>query len=134
MENKSSQVRDDIVSIGLTVNVRPYKYVLGKRWHELSHITQRSVLENLERSFRTLHTGLQGTSLVTFEVCPMLGNVHMHALLKIPRHTVQYLRPYYTKHLGDQDKSKWRVIDIKYLNSDTQWFKYITKEVSIVKV
>lgn len=114
----------------VTVNIAPNKHVNKKRWHTYTHDKQRSVLERLEASFRRKTPSVVLHKIV-FENCPVVKNVHFHALYEMPPLYESTLRNHWVvfddNNNSNDAKSDWRHLDIRPVHNVKGWLEYISK-------
>lgn len=116
---------------GLTVNIQPTKLMNKKQWNKYNKDQQMAILGRIERGSRKGNPSIELKEL-NYEVCPKLGNIHFHALYKMPRMFVSQLEAYYKRVLDSSDsntKIKWRYLDIiQIIGTSDNWIQYIRKD------
>jgi len=65
-----------------------------------------------------------------FEVCPVLCNIHMHLMYRMPEIFESTVEAYYTRVCNKLDQTGWRVIDIQPIYDETGWLEYISKDLN----
>lgn len=109
--------------ICMTLNICPEKKVNNKKWKTYSNEQQKAILTRLENAFRR-QTPSVTLNMLTFEICPTLKNVHIHALYNAPnffRHEID------TYWLSKFDLPGWRTIITEPCHNRDAWLTYISK-------
>lgn len=116
-----------------TVNLKPNYIVNRKPWKKYSADKQRGILTRIEHALRKKTPSIQLLKL-TFEECPVLGQIHFHALYSMPTVFKSEMEVYWERHSGNlpDTREPWRPIVIKEVFNETGWLDYINKDVKTI--
>lgn len=118
----------------ITINPQPTKLLNRKMYKQYSHEQQRSILTRIESALRRNNPSIVLLEL-HYEICPILKQVHFHALYSMPPIFVSTLETYY-KRILDSSNSKtlvpWRFLDIQPIYNQCGWIQYIRKDINLV--
>jgi len=120
----------DTTLVACTVNIKPNKVMNRRRWKLYSQDQQRNLLTRLESSFRNKTPSVK-LKILTFEVCPKLGQVHFHAMYECPRIFMSTIHNYWNEKVDGNDlntKEPWRHIVLEEVYDQKGWIQYITKQ------
>lgn len=113
----------------ITVNIQPTKRMNKRHWRLYSHAQQKAMLGRIEARFRLLNPSVKLRAL-NYEVCPVLNQIHYHALYEMPFNYKWEMETYY-KRICDatdgQTTIPWRYLDIRPIDSEAGWLQYIQK-------
>jgi len=120
------------VYVASTLNIQPTKLMNKRQWKLYTHDKQRNQLLRIESAFRKKYDDVELIEL-NFEVCPVLKNIHYHALYRMYDHTVHDMYSYFKKPCCSQDektKIPWRFMVNKIIPKDQVkgWLYYIRKD------
>lgn len=124
-------INKNVNKYGITVNVLPFKLMNRKRWFTYSHDKQRDILSRIEAKFRRDTPSVKLIEL-HYELCPSedkFHNIHFHALYEMPSMFVAELETYYKRVCFDSSNKNWKYLDIKLINNEDAWIKYIRKDI-----
>lgn len=115
----------------ITVNICPNKLMNKRKWKLYNHDQQRQILTRIEKASRVKNPII--LEKLNFEVCPVLNQIHFHALYSMPSEFLSGIEAYYKRVIGmpdiEGDKSKeWRHIVTKPIFAEEGWTKYISKD------
>lgn len=115
----------------VTVNIQPTRLINKRQWKLYDHDKQRAQLTRMEASIRRKTPSIELLEM-HFEVCPVLKNIHMHALYKMPRIFVVELEAQWNRMVGsiinEKTTQPFRHLDIKEVYDEEGWVKYIKKD------
>jgi len=118
----------------ITINIQPTKYMNKKQWKKYTHDQQRAILTRIEGALRR-NTPSIILETIMFEVCPILNQIHFHALYSMPAIFKVELEAYFQRVCGtivtkstDLSKEQWRHLDIQEVYDTNGWINYITKD------
>lgn len=115
----------------ITVNICPNKLMNKRKWKLYNHDQQRQILTRIEKASRVKNPII--LEKLNFEVCPVLNQIHFHALYSMPSEFLSGIEAYYQRVIGmpaiEGDKAKeWRHIVTKPIFAEEGWTKYISKD------
>jgi len=116
----------------VTVNIQPTKLMNKRQWRKYSPDQQMAILGRVEAAFRRKTPSVQLVEL-HYETCPVLGNIHFHALYEMPLIFRAELEAYYKGVCDSSDEKtlkKWRYLDIEEVKDEKAWLDYIRKDVN----
>lgn len=114
----------------VTVNIQPTKRMNKKFWKLYTPAQQVAQLTRIEEAFRRQTPSCELVE-IHFETCPILQNMHFHALYKMPEMFKAELESYYMRICDGSDentKEKWRYLDISPVKNLPDWINYIRKD------
>lgn len=117
----------------VTVNIRPNKLINKKPWLSYTAPEQIAILERIHLAFERDHPTVTRVAL-HYETCPIVSNIHFHALYLMEEHMAIPMRKYYERICDADDKktlSHWRSIDMSLIISYECWLKYIRKDIKL---
>jgi len=123
---------DKNIQYAITINICPNKLMNKRKWKLYSHDQQRQILTRIEKASRVKNISINLMKL-NFEICPILNQIHFHALYEMPSEFISGLEAYYKRVIsmpdmnGDTTK-QWRHIDVQRVFSEEGWIKYISKD------
>ena len=118
--------KDDFNLIACTVNICPDKSLNKKRWKTYTHEQQRDILFRIERSMRKVTPSVKLHKLI-YEVCPILNNIHFHALYECPKIYISTIENFWRSKKYNPSND-WRVVQTELIYDYDGWFKYIHKD------
>jgi len=115
----------------ITVNICPNKLMNKRKWKLYNHDQQRQILTRIEKASRVKNPII--LEKLNFEVCPVLNQIHFHALYSMPSEFLSGIEAYYQRVIGmpeiKGEKSKeWRHIVSKPIFAEKGWTDYISKD------
>lgn len=128
-QNDSSH--NDATMYAVTVNVAPTKFMNRKQWRRYSPVEQTAQLTRIEAAFRRNNPSVV-LKEIHFETCPVVKNIHFHALYEMPALFKAELETYYNRICDSTDSNTttpWRHLDIQPVRDLTAWLQYIRKTV-----
>lgn len=117
----------DVISWGITVNIKPTIFINKKQWKLYDHDKQKAILTRIEAKLRKDNPSIVLKKLM-FEVCPKIKNIHFHALYEMPSIFESTIETYYHRVCNKGDTTGWRVIDTQPIYDEEGWIKYISKD------
>jgi len=116
----------------VTVNIQPTKLMNKRQWRKYSPDQQMAILGRIEAAFRRKTPSVLLIEL-HYETCPVLGNIHFHALYSMPSDFVTTMENYYKDVCDSSDEKtlvKWRYLDVQEVKDEKSWIEYIRKDVN----
>lgn len=113
----------------VTLNINPTRKINKRQWKLYNHDQQRAILSRIEKSLRKKTPSIQLIEL-HFEVCPIIKNIHFHALYEFPSIMKNHVEAYYNRVVGDKNPARmpWRHLDLKSITYYEGWINYIRKD------
>lgn len=115
----------------VTINPSPNKLINKKRWKLYDHSSQERILLRIVQKLSE-----KNPSIVCiekhFEMCPTLGQIHLHALYSFPIEYMSTLENWIEHSLAWKDDKSippWRHLDIQPINNQQGWLEYIRKDI-----
>lgn len=113
----------------VTVNIRPGKLINKRPWRMYKHDRQIEILTRMEACMRRRTPSIELVK-ITFEICPVLNQIHFHALYSLPEHYNAEILTYWNRLCEDPTALKeWRHIVIEEVYNTAGWIKYISKDI-----
>lgn len=113
----------------VTVNIKPDKLINKRRWKLYSPEKQVEILRRIEGCLRRDNPSIELKDL-HFETCPILKNMHFHALYMMPEVFCSTMANYYDRVIGGNDINTtvpWRHLRIDSVYDYNGWLRYIRK-------
>jgi len=127
--NDVSHTDNTVTQFAITVNIQPTKFMNKKQWRKYTPEQQTSQLARIESAFRRNNPSVKLMEL-HYETCPVLKNIHFHALYEMPKIFKSELETYYKRICDATDehtKIPWRYLDIQQIFDMQGWLDYIRK-------
>lgn len=129
-QDSPSRANDASMRWAITVNIQPTKKMNGRQWKLYSAEKQTAQLSRIEAALRKKTPSIKLIEL-HYETCPVLKNIHFHALYEMPEEFKSELECYY-KRICDSSDDKtlvpWRYLDISPIKNEQAWLDYIRKD------
>lgn len=118
----------DASEFAVTVNIQPTKRMNGKQWRLYTPEKQVAILRRVEASFRRKNPSVELIEM-HFESCPILRQMHFHALYKMTTQMVDHYALHFDRICGSTgfQTNPWRTLDIKPITNMQGWLRYIRK-------
>jgi len=125
---KSASSSDVKCLYAVTINVQPSRLMNKKQWRNYTQDQQTSQLTRIEQAIRRDNPSIV-LKKICFEICPVLQQVHFHALYEMPPLFRSVLESYYERVLGSTgvQTNPWRHIALEEVYNEQGWIDYITK-------
>lgn len=129
--DRPADVTPNCTLFAVTVNICPNKKMNGRLWKKYTHDKQRVILCKLEACFRRKTPTIELVA-IEYEMCPVLHQIHFHALYKCPKPYGSEIETYWARVAdsteGLKNKTKaWRHLDVQQVYDKNGWLIYITK-------
>jgi len=114
----------------VTVNISPNKFINKKPWKNYSAERQTSILERILTQLTTKNPSIALLEY-RFEVCPIITQIHVHALFECAREwvtTIENWIHHSCEWKDDKSSPRWRHLQIDPIFSKEGWIKYINKD------
>lgn len=124
-----AQASNDVSMLAVTVNIQPTKLMNKRQWRKYSPEQQTAQLSRIEAAFRK-KTPSCVLKEIHYETCPVVKNIHFHALYEMPSIFRPELETYYNRICSSTDEKTtvpWRHLDLQEVYDVAGWLKYIRK-------
>jgi len=130
------KVQSKDIKYGVTINIQPTRHINKRQWCKYTPAQQTSILTRMEASIRRTTPSIKLIEL-HFETCPIVKNIHFHALYEMPQEFIHELECQWNrlvgtivnKHTSTDKHTVWRHLDIKEIyGGEDEWLKYIRKD------
>jgi len=133
-----SSLRDDNVTtscnigepdIAVTVNPDPFNLMNKRQYKLYDHDKQRAMLMRIETAMRRENPEIELIEL-HFEICPVLKQIHFHALYRCPLQSIKRMENYFEKRIKRTNSPSWRAFVHDPVFDKDGWLKYIRKNIN----
>jgi len=122
------KVDQTAVLIAITVNPPPTKLMNKKPYFKYSLAEQQRMLNRIESKIRK-DNPLIVLEKIYYEICPVLKQMHFHAMYRMPMMFLSTIEAYYARIMFDKTATKvWRYLDTEIVYNPAGWLKYIQKD------
>lgn len=130
--NSNHIMESETVSVeryGVTVNLKPLCKMNRKTWNTYTPEKQVEILRRIHNSYLRLNPSTVEIE-IHFESCPVLKQMHFHALIECPSTHISSYANFWEKYSGNlpDTRKPWRVIMYEPIYNEKGWLEYIRKD------
>lgn len=116
------------VLIAITVNPPPTKLMNKRPYSRYTQEQQQQILSRIESKIRKDNQSIV-LEKIYYEVCPILKQMHFHAMYKMPMNFLSTIESYYHRIMFDKTATKvWRFLHTEEIYNKEGWITYISKD------
>lgn len=115
-----------------SLTIHPHKACMlnRRRYDKYNHDQQRALLGRIEACLRKKNPSIDLVEM-HYEVAPSTGQIHFHALYRMPSIFQSTVTAYYRRLMDNNNERTlvpWRYLDLTTTDSQANWLEYIRKD------